>query len=133
MKYLKLYENSNTQKVYILQLKTYLFAGGLVWDDIQMVFKTRKDCDNWIINKFNDLQLHIMNDNNITDDAKQKYGAQILDTIDKCSDFSYEVYEEYASNSDPEWFFEVYEVEPESDVEIREDILMRLDAKKYNL
>ena len=133
MRYLKLYENANSQ-VYILQIKTYLYSEyELVWDDIQMVFKTKKDCDNWIINKFNDLQFRIINDEDMTDDAKEKYGKYILDTVDICSDFSYDIYEEYSNNSDPEWFFEVYEVEPESNVEIREDVLMRIEARKYNL
>jgi uncharacterized protein (DUF608 family) len=130
MKYLRTYENVG-QSVWFFKGKGLFDEVGYYYSE-NKIFQTEKDCINYLINLCNDVQTKIMNSNDFTDDAKQKYGAYILSNREKCEDFIYEIADEY-TDGQVRSEIEIREEIIEGNIEIRNDIKMKLDANKYNI
>jgi uncharacterized protein (DUF608 family) len=116
----------------------WFFKGKGLFDEVgyyyseNKIFQTKRDCENYLINLCNDMQTKIMNSNDFTDDAKQKYGEYILNNREICEDFIYEIADEFADGN-VRSEIEIREEMIEGNIEIRDDIKMKLDANKYNI
>jgi hypothetical protein len=130
MKYLRVFENAN-QTIWILNMDD-VFEDEGYFSSFTKVFPNEESVINYIINYCNDIQEKILNSNNYTDNAKEKYGKILLYNYQNCEYFLFELSDEFDHSDELETFIHYYESEMK-DVQIRDDIKIKLDARKYNL
>lgn len=131
MKYLKMYENSN-QSIWVLNAENIFESPGSFSSYIE-IFDTRKSAENYLINVCNDIQINIMesNEDEYVDDIKDDFGGYILNDEKTCTQFLSDLCDQF-SNGEFESGCYIFEKQIEN-AEIRKDIKIRIDAKKYNL
>ena len=134
MKYLKLYENKK-DTFYMLDIKGWFkneWRNNINYDSDESFYKTKEDLENFTINLINKTYSHIMKSNEFTDDFKNTFQDIYLDTFEECNEFFIAFNEDYCDNSE-EYYLYSHKITPTTNIEIDEDIKMRIDARKYNL
>jgi len=130
MKHLKLYENKS-DTVYLLEC-TDIFISSGHYSSFFKVFETRKDCENYVINICNEMQITLIESDEIDDKIKDKYVDDILNTEAKCKEFAYFIVDEL-TDGEIESSIRITETTIERNVKINDDVKLRLDSRKYNL
>jgi hypothetical protein len=136
MKYLNKYElfENYGKKLYLLTIQGWMFddRGNFSWEDYISAFETIEDLENSFINEMNDVYDKMMVSDKTPDSLKDNYKDIILDTYQKCktlfADFNEEI-----QYDESEWNLYISIIEPLKNVKIRDDVKMKIDAKKYNL
>jgi hypothetical protein len=136
MKHIKIYENA-AGEVWTLSIKG-LFAekslkhNYLITNSLFEIFSTRQDLNNYVINMMNDLYDVMMHDNDIIDDLKNNFKNISLETLEDCREF-YNSLNYNALEPEIESEFEINNITPIKNVKVREDVKLKIDARKYNL
>jgi len=132
MKHLKLYENISNE-VWLLKMDGHYYShhsNNMGWVTIHQLFETQKDLQNWLINEINHFHDRLMNDNDITNDIKNTFENINLSTFEDCREFYIAFNEEY---SDDGVSFQVNPLEVLKNIQIEDDIKIKINANKYNL
>ena len=131
MKYLQIYESLG-RSVWVLN-GTDIFDSPGSFSSYTKLFKTEKDCENYLINLCNELQDEIMSSNEYTDDTQENYKKYSLDDLGDCKKFLYELGQDFGEEFEQiETHIAIYEDVVET-VQIKDEYKIKTDAKKYNL
>ena len=128
MKFLKNFESTN-DTVWILECKD-------VYEDETFisfvdVFRSEEDLDNYVIIYWNDVQNSVVNNDSYDDDIREKINNYILDDYEKCDHFMYDMYDICDFDLDPEMWKKKKDIN--SNIQLDEDLKMKLSSKKFNL
>jgi len=129
MKFLKLYENVG-KMVWVLHAENVI-DGPRSFVSYEKVFETKQDAINYLINDCNDIQTDILNSNEYSEIVKKNYGHLILDDYVNCVNFIInlgEIFDDETGCS-----LNIIETLLESNVQIKEEYKIKIEAKKFGL